>query len=209
LKVQKALSNSGDYIFDIAKETSGKPSPGLGGAVRAFQKSKGLKVDGLLNPDGPTIKALTAALFTPDGARADAPQAPATKSGAALGEAADGPKSKAPGKLSAKLPTKRPAKGNPPTAQTDANPPTSATAAKDDAPGAGVIPVKTGDADTREPAPPKEPRNPVAPRPPDADKSGEPPAAAQGKAPGREQGGDADPSDATARSRCRSTRGMR
>jgi len=59
LGLQKVLSKLGAYDFDIAGgERSGEATPRVVDAIKVFQKQSGLKVDGLINPAGPTIKAL-------------------------------------------------------------------------------------------------------------------------------------------------------
>lgn len=58
LKVETLLGQAGDY--DIARFQGPTGYWGIVGdkAVKDFQKRNGLKADGLLNPDGPTITAL-------------------------------------------------------------------------------------------------------------------------------------------------------
>ena len=64
LGLQKALSRLGAYDFDIAEgERSGEARPRLVQAIQRFQEQSGLKVDGLANPAGPTIKTLGQNLF--------------------------------------------------------------------------------------------------------------------------------------------------
>ena len=64
LGLQKALSRLGAYDFDIAGgERSGEARPRLFQAIQRFQEQSGLKVDGLANPAGPTIKTLGQNLF--------------------------------------------------------------------------------------------------------------------------------------------------
>ena len=64
LGLQKVLSRLGAYDFDIAEgERSGEARPRLVQAIQSFQKDSGLKVDGLINPAGPTIETLEQNLF--------------------------------------------------------------------------------------------------------------------------------------------------
>ena len=64
LGLQKALSRLGAYDFNIAEgERSGAARPRLFQAIQRFQEQSGLKVDGLINPAGPTIKTLGQNLF--------------------------------------------------------------------------------------------------------------------------------------------------
>ena len=64
LGLQKVLSRLGAYDFDIAEgERSGEARPRLFQAIQRFQEQSGLKVDGLANPAGPTIKTLGQNLF--------------------------------------------------------------------------------------------------------------------------------------------------
>ena len=52
-KVQKALSRTGDFHFDIVGgEKGGALTDGLGGAIKGFQAAHGLAADGRLAPDG-------------------------------------------------------------------------------------------------------------------------------------------------------------
>ena len=64
LGLQKMLSRLGAYAFDVAEgEQSGEATPRVVDAIKVFQKQNGLKVDGLINPAGPTIKTLGQNLF--------------------------------------------------------------------------------------------------------------------------------------------------
>ncbi len=69
LGLQKVLSKLGAYRFDVASgERSGEARPRLVQAIQRFQRDNDLRVDGstlrsatedgLINPAGPTIKAL-------------------------------------------------------------------------------------------------------------------------------------------------------
>jgi peptidoglycan hydrolase-like protein with peptidoglycan-binding domain len=55
-RLQRALSETGDYAFAAPRERSGVMSANLEAAVRRFQRRTGLKPDGYVAPDGPTIQ---------------------------------------------------------------------------------------------------------------------------------------------------------
>lgn len=71
IKVETILGNSGDFDLPRRGGPTGFWGPDHEGAVKAFQTREGLKVDGLLNPGGPTITAMKSRLggllsaFTP------------------------------------------------------------------------------------------------------------------------------------------------
>ena len=62
---KKALSNTGLIDFDVTREPSHQAGSRFTDAVKEFQRAKGLKVDGLMNPEGPTIRAMRDTLFPP------------------------------------------------------------------------------------------------------------------------------------------------
>ena len=63
LGAKRALSNTGLFDFDVTRERSDHAGPAFTDVVKAFQRNRGLKVDGLMNPDGPTVKSLRGLLF--------------------------------------------------------------------------------------------------------------------------------------------------
>ncbi len=58
LRVETLLGRAGDYDISRTDGPTGWWGSRAEGAVRTYQKRKGLKVDGLLNPGGPTIASL-------------------------------------------------------------------------------------------------------------------------------------------------------
>ncbi|MBF0356487.1 MAG: peptidoglycan-binding protein [Alphaproteobacteria bacterium] len=58
LRVETLLGRAGDYDIGRTDGPTGWWGSRAEGAVRTYQKRKGLKVDGLLNPGGPTIASL-------------------------------------------------------------------------------------------------------------------------------------------------------
>ncbi|MBF0167103.1 MAG: peptidoglycan-binding protein [Alphaproteobacteria bacterium] len=58
LRVETLLGKAGDYDITRTDGPTGWWGSRAEGAVRTYQKRKGLKVDGLLNPGGPTIASL-------------------------------------------------------------------------------------------------------------------------------------------------------
>lgn len=58
IKVETILGNTGDYDLRSTDGPTGFWSPLKDQAILGFQQRKGLKVDGLLNPGGPTITAM-------------------------------------------------------------------------------------------------------------------------------------------------------
>jgi len=63
VRLKRGLAGAGLLDFDPIREPSERAGEDLAGAVRRFQKAKGLKVDGIVEPKGPTAKALAARLF--------------------------------------------------------------------------------------------------------------------------------------------------
>ena len=59
-RLQRALSETGDYTFTAPRERSGVMSPNLDTAVTRYQRRTGLKPDGVVAPDGPTIQQIAA-----------------------------------------------------------------------------------------------------------------------------------------------------
>jgi peptidoglycan hydrolase-like protein with peptidoglycan-binding domain len=55
-RLQRALSETGDYAFAAPRERSGVMSPNLETAVLRYQRRTGLDPDGYVVPDGPTIQ---------------------------------------------------------------------------------------------------------------------------------------------------------
>lgn len=58
-KVETLLGDAGFYKPMTNLGPNGWHNPNLDSAIREFQKSKGLQVDGFLKPSGPTINALS------------------------------------------------------------------------------------------------------------------------------------------------------
>jgi hypothetical protein len=59
-RLQRALSDTGDYAFTAPRERSGVMSTGLDTALTRFQTRTGLKPDGYAAPVGPTIQRVNA-----------------------------------------------------------------------------------------------------------------------------------------------------
>ena len=55
-KIEGILANSGDYSLDRTQGPTGYWGLSLDDGIRKYQKRNGLKVDGALRPDGPTIE---------------------------------------------------------------------------------------------------------------------------------------------------------
>jgi hypothetical protein len=55
-RLQRALSETGDYTFTAPRERSGVMSPNLETALTRYQSRTGLKPDGYAAPGGPTIQ---------------------------------------------------------------------------------------------------------------------------------------------------------
>jgi peptidoglycan hydrolase-like protein with peptidoglycan-binding domain len=62
---KRGLSNTKLFSFDVTREPSNVAGKRFTDAVKRFQTNRGLKIDGLMNPEGPTIKALRSLLFPP------------------------------------------------------------------------------------------------------------------------------------------------
>ncbi len=63
--LQKALAGTGWYHWQPPHEPSGQVTEALDAAIRAFQQAHGLMVDGLVTPDGPTLRSLAQAAGLP------------------------------------------------------------------------------------------------------------------------------------------------
>ncbi len=63
--LQKALAGTGWYHWQPPHEPSGQVTEALDAAIRAFQQAHGLTVDGLVTPDGPTLRSLAQAAGLP------------------------------------------------------------------------------------------------------------------------------------------------
>lgn len=61
-KLEAILANSGDYSLDRTQGPTGYWGLALDKGIRAYQKRNGLDVDGILRPDGPTIRHMADAL---------------------------------------------------------------------------------------------------------------------------------------------------
>jgi hypothetical protein len=59
-RLQRALSETGDYTFTAPRERSGVMSANLETALTRYQRRTGLKPDGVVAPDGPTIQRVNA-----------------------------------------------------------------------------------------------------------------------------------------------------
>jgi hypothetical protein len=59
-RLQRALSETGDYTFTAPRERSGVMSPNLDTAVTRYQRRTGLKPDGVVAPNGPTVQQIAA-----------------------------------------------------------------------------------------------------------------------------------------------------
>jgi peptidoglycan hydrolase-like protein with peptidoglycan-binding domain len=59
-RLQRALSETGDYTFTAPRERSGVMNANLDTAVTRYQRRNGLKPDGVVTPDGPTIQQIAA-----------------------------------------------------------------------------------------------------------------------------------------------------
>ena len=59
-RLQRALSETGDYTFTAPRERSGVMSPNLDTAVTRYQRRTGLEPDGYVAPNGPTIQQIAA-----------------------------------------------------------------------------------------------------------------------------------------------------
>jgi peptidoglycan hydrolase-like protein with peptidoglycan-binding domain len=59
-RLQRALSETGDYTFTAPRERSGVMSANLETAVTRYQRRTGLKPDGYVAPDGPTVQQIAA-----------------------------------------------------------------------------------------------------------------------------------------------------
>jgi hypothetical protein len=57
-RLQRALSETGDYTFTAPRERSGVMSANLENAVTRYQRRTGLKPDAYVAPDGPTIQQI-------------------------------------------------------------------------------------------------------------------------------------------------------
>jgi len=66
--VEALLAKNGAFDLDRTEGPTGHYGTALEDAIRTFQKSENLKVDGLINPGGPTLAALTARLARAEGA---------------------------------------------------------------------------------------------------------------------------------------------
>jgi hypothetical protein len=67
--VEALLAKNGAFDLDRTEGPTGHYGTALEDAIRTFQKSENLKVDGLINPGGPTLAALTARLARAEGAK--------------------------------------------------------------------------------------------------------------------------------------------
>ena len=59
-RLQRALSETGDYTFTAPRERSGVMTANLETAVTRYQRRTGLNPDGVVAPDGPTIQRVNA-----------------------------------------------------------------------------------------------------------------------------------------------------
>jgi hypothetical protein len=59
-RLQRALSETGDYTFTAPRERSGVMSANLETALTRYQRRTGLNPDGVVAPDGPTIQRVNA-----------------------------------------------------------------------------------------------------------------------------------------------------
>jgi peptidoglycan hydrolase-like protein with peptidoglycan-binding domain len=71
--IQKALAGTGWYDWRPPAEPSGEVTQALDAAIRAFQQANGLKIDGLIDPNGPTVRSLAKAAGMPLSADGDSP----------------------------------------------------------------------------------------------------------------------------------------
>ncbi len=111
---KRGLSNAKLFEFDVTKERSDEAGKRFTDSVRAFQGNRGLKIDGLMNPEGPTVKALRSLLF-PQGTASNVGQPVDLSRGAARPQATP-VSSNAPGGQS-KFAAPRAALGDAPPAQ--------------------------------------------------------------------------------------------
>jgi hypothetical protein len=59
-RLQRALSETGDYTFTAPRERSGVMTPNLETAVTRYQRRTGLNPDGVVAPNGPTVQQIAA-----------------------------------------------------------------------------------------------------------------------------------------------------
>jgi hypothetical protein len=68
-RLQRALSETGDYTFTAPRERSGVMSANLDTAVTRYQRRIGLNPDGVVAPDGPTVQQIAAEAEADKGAQ--------------------------------------------------------------------------------------------------------------------------------------------